>query len=87
MDAWKKPGIKIVYDEIISEVPDSDNEEWKQKLRFPELTLENGVNKPYVDFINLVNEPGFKNLLHKFTEQILSVSPKKPEHLEGYSHD
>ena len=53
IDAWRKPEIKTVYDEIISEMPDSDKEEWKQKLSFPELTLENGVNKRLTDFNNL----------------------------------
>lgn len=81
-DAWKKPGIKTVYDEIISEVPDSDKEEWKQKLRFPELALENGVNKPWTDFNNLVNEPDFENIFSTSEKQIEPISPEEQEHLD-----
>ena len=85
-DAWRKPGINKVYDEIISEVPDSLKEEWKQNLKYPELTIQNGVNKPYNDYINLVNEPGFENLLPKVAEQLLSISHAKPEHLDDLAN-
>lgn len=85
-DAWRKPGIKTVYDEIISGVPDSDKEEWKQKLRFPELTLENGVNKPWTDFNKLVNEPDFERQLLRIMEQIWPVSLIKQENIDDLAN-
>lgn len=61
LDAWEKPGIKTFYDELISEIPDSEKEEWKNKLKFPEKAFEPDVNKPWTDLLNLTNEPDFGN--------------------------
>lgn len=46
IDAWGKPGVQAVYDEIISEIPYSDKKIWKQMIRNPEFELGQDIDKP-----------------------------------------
>jgi len=61
LDASGKPGIKTFYDELISEIPELLKGKWRKMLRFPESAFETDVNKPWADFLRMVNEPDFGN--------------------------
>ncbi|MBU2008636.1 MAG: hypothetical protein KJ624_02095 [Chloroflexi bacterium] len=60
LDAWGKPDVKSFYDALMSEVSDSEKEEWKDKVRFPESGFEGDVNRPWTDLLRLVDEPDFE---------------------------
>lgn len=47
IEAWGKPGIKAVYKEIIFKVSDSEKEEWKRMLIYPEIMYSPDANKPF----------------------------------------
>lgn len=82
IDAWGRPGIEATYNEIISKVPDSIKEDWKQKLRVPESAFEQDINKPWRDLVNLVNEPDFGNAILKGEEEIRPDSAEKQKQYE-----
>jgi len=82
IEAWGKPGIDAIYKEIISEVPDSEKEEWKQMLKFPESVFKPDADKPFKDFQEMVNDPEFINDLFKDEENMDSISPEERQWFE-----
>ena len=82
IEAWGKPGIDEVYKEIISEVPDSEKEEWKQMLKYPESVFEPDADKPFKEFEEMVNNPEFINDLFKEEENMDSISPEERQWFE-----
>ena len=61
IEAWGKPGLDSVYKEIISKVPDSEKEEWKRMLIYPETVFAPDANKPFTDFEEAINDPDLMN--------------------------
>lgn len=79
VEAWGKPDIDAVYEEIISEVSDSEKEEWKQTLKLPETVYEPDANKPFKDFEELINQPDFGYELFEDEENLETMLPKEQE--------
>jgi len=47
VEAWSAPGIKVVFDDIASIIPESGKEEIKDALLHPEIGLSPDPNKPF----------------------------------------
>jgi hypothetical protein len=82
IEAWGKPGIDAAYKEIISKVPDSEKEEWKRMLKYPETVYEPDANKPFTDFEEMVKDPDFINALFKDEDDIDNISPEEQREFE-----
>ena len=82
IEAWGKPGIDAVYKGIISEVPDSEKEEWEKMLKYPETVYEPDADKPFTDLQEMVNDPDFINNLFKDEENMDSISPEEQREFE-----
>ncbi len=60
--AWGKPGVKELYDKLISEFSDEEKGYMENMARNPELAFEGDVNKPWNDLVGLVSNPDFENI-------------------------
>ncbi len=44
--AWAAPGLKLLYEQVMAEVPEQKVGEWKQKLRTPGAAFTPNLNQP-----------------------------------------
>jgi hypothetical protein len=65
INAWGKPNIKSLYDQLISDFSDNDIKGFENIARNPEILFEDDINKPWIDFIDAVNQPEFGELVFK----------------------
>jgi len=79
LDTWVRPEVKELYDELIARVPDSEKEDWKNKIKNPELAFGSDVNKLFKDFERFL----IKANLEKVVKRKFKITPESlPEKSE-----
>jgi hypothetical protein len=65
IEAWGKPDVESLYNELISIFSDEDIKEFENVVKNPELVFEGDINKLWLDMVELVNQPEFGGLVFK----------------------
>jgi len=82
IEAWGNPGVKAVYEELISEIPDSTKEEAKQALIHPENAFLPDPNKPFKDIEEMFANIEINNELITDIENIDCLAQEEKQHIE-----
>lgn len=85
IDAWDKPGIKNISEEIFSEVPESDKEKIKQAFIHPESAFLPDANKPFNDIEEMFTGIAFKEDAFK-EDDIKELSTEEEQNIEDFSN-
>lgn len=48
LKAWAKPGTSDLYNKVISQIANTEIEEWKEIVKHPESVIESDVNEPWI---------------------------------------
>jgi hypothetical protein len=83
INAWGKPNIKSLYNQLISDFSDNDIKGFENITRNPEILFEDDINKPWIDFVDALNQPEFGELVFKgnWKKALKSLSTK---HKDAY---
>jgi len=61
LKAWAKPGASALYNQVISRIPNTEKEEWKEIVKHPESVIESDMNEPWIKAADLLGNPDLTN--------------------------
>ncbi len=82
VEAWGKPGIKAVYEEIMSEVPDSETEKVKQAFLHPETEFLPDPNKPFRNLEEMFTSSEIDDAFFEDNDNKRQLSPEGQQGLD-----
>ena len=82
IEAWGKPGVKAIFDDVFSEVPDSEKEKVKKALLHPETELLPDPNKPFKDLEDMFTSLEINEDLLKADDKTEQLSPEDQQDIE-----